>query len=165
MNRINEKALLKPLVNSSKSGRNDFIKNASFSLLLEVLKDTASASTLADITESCIKYLTSEERKKSQHLVSSLKVCDKALKIANKRKDADAVWSVIEKNKAEDVLNQVSQKYEKTQSITSRVQTIQSEIAAGMLLFQDNKKQETEHTPKLTGKKTKKKKSSKKNKK
>lgn len=82
--------------------------------------------------------------------------------IVTKRDDADDLWKLLVNESAEDLLKKMSEKHCKSQSITSRVKTLQSEIAAGLLIY--NEKKEINSTPVNTSKELSTKKSRKKSK-
>jgi hypothetical protein len=142
-----EKALIKPLIKASSEGRSDFIKNASFSLLFKLIKETSSTNLLVGVIESCVKFLSTDEGRKSQHIVSCLKVWEKSFQLTSKRDDSNEIWTILKNANAEDTLKRMSEKHSKSQAILSRVKMLQSEIAAGLLIFNESNMDVTPSTP------------------
>eukprot|EP00814_Leptocylindrus_danicus_P000786 CAMPEP_0116008332 /NCGR_PEP_ID=MMETSP0321-20121206/2804_1 /TAXON_ID=163516 /ORGANISM="Leptocylindrus danicus var. danicus, Strain B650" /LENGTH=992 /DNA_ID=CAMNT_0003477143 /DNA_START=1459 /DNA_END=4437 /DNA_ORIENTATION=+ len=174
---IAQKALIGPLTKSSQNGRTDFIKQTSFHLLTPILSTDTSfyddnTTALSEIFKSCLNFLQRDEKSKSQHKISCLKLLEKTLQIAkidpsstkSLHVSTSLYWSVVEGSSVDSVLNSVGESC-KAQGVISRVKIIRSEITAGLLLFSALKVEEEENKPTTSSAKKSAKKKKKKSKK
>jgi len=143
--------MIKPLIKASEVGRSDFVKTESFSLINKVLKDSSFTENYVCVVNSCIAFLNGEP-KKSQHIVTSLKLLEKCLQYVAKREDCDAVWEAVESKGLEKILDGTVDKNSETQSIMSRVNSLKVDITAGLLTYQE--RQSAKKTPEKSSTKT-----------